>query len=44
MVMRLLREKIVELKDRIEFCINRSKKTLRELQSLIGVLNFAIKD
>lgn len=41
MVMRLLREKLVELKDKIEFCINRSKITLRELQSLIGVLNFA---
>ena len=39
--MRLLREKLVELKDKIEFCINRSKITLRELQSLIGVLNFA---
>ena len=41
MVMRLPREKLAELKDRIEFCINRSTITLRELQSLIGVLNFA---
>lgn len=41
MVMRLPRKKLAELKDRIEFCINRSTISLRELQSLIGVLNFA---
>lgn len=41
MVMRLPSEKLNELKQKITSCINKAKVTLRELQSLIGSLNFA---
>ena len=41
MVMRLPQEKVSEIKERIISCLNCHKITLRELQSLIGILNFA---
>jgi len=41
MVMRLPQEKVSEIKERIISCLNSHKITLRELQSLIGILNFA---
>ena len=41
MVMRLPSETLNELKQKITSCINKAKGTLRELQSLIGSLNFA---
>ena len=34
-------DKLVEIKNRLESCIGLKKVTLRELQSLIGLLNFA---
>ena len=39
--LRLPLAKLVEIKTRLEYCINLKKITLRELQSLIGLLNFA---
>jgi hypothetical protein len=39
--MRLPSETLNELKQKITSCINKAKGTLRELQSLIGSLNFA---
>ena len=41
MVMRLPQEKISDLRKQIAFFINSKKATLKELQSLIGMLNFA---
>lgn len=41
MQMRLPQVKLVELREKIQFCISAKKITLRELQSLIGSLNFA---
>ena len=41
MVMRLPQEKVSGIKERIISCLNSHKITLRELQSLIGILNFA---
>ena len=41
MVMMLPQEKVSEIKERIISCLNSHKITLRELQSLIGILNFA---
>ena len=41
MELRLPSEKLAEIKIRLESCINLKKITLRELQSLIGLLNFA---
>ena len=41
MIMRLPQEKVSEIKERIISCLNSHKITLRELQSLIGILNFA---
>lgn len=41
MHMRLPQDKLVELRQKIQFCIDTKKITLRELQSLIGSLNFA---
>lgn len=41
MVMRLPDEKLQEVRTRIITCLNSQKVILRELQSLIGVLNFA---
>ena len=41
MVMRLPQEKVNEIKERIISCLNSHKIILRELQSLIGILNFA---
>lgn len=41
MIMRLPEDKLIELKARISYCLGRSKITLRDLQSLIGILNFA---
>ena len=40
MVMRLPSGKLNELKQKITSCINKTKVTLRELQSLIGSINF----
>jgi hypothetical protein len=39
MVMKLPQEKVSEIKERIISCLNSHKITLRELQSLIGILN-----
>lgn len=41
MIMRLPKEKITSLRDKLRTCLNLTKITLRELQSLIGALNFA---
>ena len=41
MVMRLLQEKINDLRNKLVVCLNSNKITLRNLQSLIGTLNFA---
>lgn len=41
MELRLPAEKLVEIKIRLESCIKLRKITLRELQSIIGLLNFA---
>ena len=41
MVMKLPQEKVSEIKERIISCLNSHKITLRELQSLIEILNFA---
>ena len=43
MVLRLPEEKIVELKSLIKTILQKPKVTLRELQSLIGSLNFACR-
>jgi hypothetical protein len=40
MIMKLPQEKVSEIKERIISCLNSYKITLRELQSLIGILNF----
>ena len=41
MVMRLPDEKLIELRNKIESCLACTKISLRDLQSLIGTLNFA---
>lgn len=41
MIMRLPLEKITELREKILYCLGCSKITLKELQSLLGSLNFA---
>ena len=41
MIMKLPQDKLLDLKSKILTCLNSKKITLRELQSLIGVLNFA---
>ena len=41
MIMRLPQDKLLELKDKITSCLHSKKITLRDLQSLIGALNFA---
>jgi Zn-finger domain-containing protein len=40
-VMKPPQEKVSEIKERLISCLNSHKITLRELQSLIGILNFA---
>jgi hypothetical protein len=39
--LRLPLARLVDIKTRLEYCINIKKITLREQQSLIGLLNFA---
>jgi hypothetical protein len=41
MLMRLPQEKVSEIKERLISCLNSHKITLRELHSLIGILNYA---
>jgi hypothetical protein len=41
MELRLPQNKLVEIKNRILSLLNRKKETLKNIQSLIGVLNFA---
>ena len=43
MVLRLPRDKLDELKSQLQNMLTKHKVTLRELQSLIGLLNFACK-
>jgi hypothetical protein len=41
--LRLPLARLVDIKTRLEYCINLKKITLRKLQSLIGLLNFAFQ-
>jgi hypothetical protein len=41
MELRLPGEEVVEIKNRVELIISTKKVTLREIQSVIGLLNFA---
>ena len=43
MVVRIPRDKIVELIEKIEMVLQREKVTLRQMQSLIGSLNFCCR-
>ena len=43
MVVRIPHDKIIEIKNKINAILNRKKCTLREMQSLIGSLNFACR-
>jgi hypothetical protein len=41
MEMRLPQDKIIELTNRLKTCLDAKKVSLRDLQSLLGLLNFA---
>ncbi len=42
-VIRIPKEKLIEVKEKLEFTLCKKKVTLRELQSLVGSLNFCAK-